>query len=62
MNTLKVAIVASLLAFGALAVSGTGDFNAASAKAHAKKGKPGKCGTFYYYSKKKRMCLNALLK
>jgi hypothetical protein len=30
----------------------------AEAKAHVKKGKPGKCGTFWYYSKKDKGCVS----
>jgi hypothetical protein len=30
----------------------------AAAKAHVTKGKPGKCGTFKYYSKKDKGCVD----
>jgi len=62
MRLFKALLVTAVVATGSLAVSSVGDIGAAQAKAHAKKGSPGRCGVNYYYSKKEGLCLNALLK
>ena len=62
MRKIVFLFAAAAIATASLAVTGAGEFGAANAKAHAKKGKPGQCGKFYYYDKKKRLCLNVRLK
>ena len=60
MRVLKAALAVMFLAAGTLTVTSIGDMGAAEAKAHVKKGKPGKCGTLMYYSKKDRGCVSAV--
>jgi hypothetical protein len=62
MKTFKVLIAVAMVATSAVGFSAVGDFGAAYAKGHTKKGKPGKCGTTFFYSKKERACVNAALK
>lgn len=62
MRFFKVALMCCTMAFGGLVATSIGEPNAAYAKAHAKKGKPGQCGMNYYYDKKERMCVNATFK
>ena len=62
MRWTTLALLSALLALPALTASSIGEFGSAKAKAHAKKGKPGRCGAFYYYDKKQKLCLNARLK
>lgn len=57
MRVLKVALAVAFLAAGTLTVPSIGDFGSAEAKAHVKKGKPGKCGVGSYYSKKDKGCV-----
>ncbi len=62
MNTIRMLLVAAVAVAGGVVATSVGDFGAAEAKAHEKKGKPGSCGTNYYYSKKKKLCVNAAFK
>ena len=62
MKTIKMLLVAAIAGASAVVVPSIGNFSAADAKAHEKKGKPGSCGTNYYYSKKKKLCVNAAFK
>ncbi len=62
MKSIRMLLVAAVAATGGIAASSIGDLGAAEAKAHEKKGKPGSCGTNYYYSKKKGLCVNATFK
>lgn len=56
MRVLKVALAALFLAGSMVTVGSVITADTASAKAHAKKAKPGKCGTMNYYDKKSKSC------
>ena len=57
MRMFKVAMIAVFALASSLTVMSVGSYNAAEAKAHVTKGKPGKCGVGKYYSKKDKGCL-----
>ena len=58
MKAIKIAVAAAFIAAAGLVGSSVGTLGTAEAKAHVTKGKPGKCGTFKYYSKKDKGCLS----
>ena len=60
MRVMRIALAVAFMAAGMLSLSAVGNFGAAEAKAHVTKGKPGKCGTFKYYSKKDKGCISAI--
>jgi hypothetical protein len=57
MRLLKIAMIATFTLASSLTVMSAGSYNAAEAKAHVTKGKPGKCGMGKYYSKKEKGCV-----
>jgi uncharacterized low-complexity protein len=57
MRSLKIALAVAFAATGLLTVSSVGQMSTAEAKAHVTKGKPGKCGTGKFYSKKDKGCI-----
>ena len=62
MKSIRMLLAVLVAGTSAIATMSIGDFGSAQAKAHEKKGKPGSCGTLYYYDKKKRLCVNATFK
>lgn len=58
MRVLKVGLAVLFMAAATLTVTSVSEFGAAEAKSHVKKGKPGKCGTLMYYSKKDKGCVS----
>ena len=57
MRGLKLAIALAFAATGFLTMSSVSEMSSAEAKAHVTKGKPGKCGTGKFYSKKEKGCI-----
>jgi hypothetical protein len=57
MRILKATLIAAFTLVSSLTAMSVGSYNAAEAKAHVTKGKPGKCGMGKYYSKKDKGCL-----
>ena len=57
MRTLKIALAVAFMAASSLTATSIGSMGAVEAKAHVTKGKPGKCGTGKYFSKKDKGCL-----
>jgi uncharacterized low-complexity protein len=57
MRFLKIAMIATFTLASSLTVMSVGSYNAAEAKAHVTKGKPGKCGMGKFYSKKDKGCV-----
>jgi hypothetical protein len=57
MRMFKAALVAAFALASSLTVMSVGSYNAAEAKAHVTKGKPGKCGMGKFYSKKDKGCV-----
>jgi hypothetical protein len=57
MRILKAAMIAAFTLVSSLTVMSVGSNNAAEAKAHVTKGKPGKCGMGKFYSKKDKGCV-----
>jgi hypothetical protein len=53
---MRIFMIVLAAAFG-LAMSSAGEINTAEAAAHVSKGKPGKCGTGKFYSKKDKGCI-----
>jgi uncharacterized low-complexity protein len=60
MRILKAALLAAFTLTSSLTVMSVGSYNAAEAKAHVTKGKPGKCGMGKFYSKKDKGCLSKM--
>ncbi len=58
MRTLKIALALAFVAAASLTATSVGTMGTAEAKAHVTKGKPGKCGTLKYYSKKDKGCVS----
>lgn len=58
MRILKAAMIAAFTLVSSMTVMSVGSYNAAEAKAHVTKGKPGKCGVTKYYSKKDKGCVS----
>jgi uncharacterized low-complexity protein len=57
MRTVRTLFAVAFAAAGLLSMSAIGDMGSAEAKAHVTKGKPGKCGTGKFYSKKDKGCI-----
>jgi hypothetical protein len=57
MRALKTALAIMFLASASLTATSVGSFGVAEAKGHVTKGKPGKCGTGKFYSKKEKGCV-----
>ncbi len=57
MRALTLGMAIAFAAAGFLMVSSVGEMGAAEAKAHVTKGKPGKCGSGKYFSKKDKGCI-----
>ena len=57
MRIVKALMAVAFLAATTLTVSSVGDMGSAEAKAHVTKGKPGKCGTGKFFSKKDKGCI-----
>lgn len=58
MKSVKIVLAAAFLATVSLTATSVGSMGSAEAKAHVTKGKPGKCGTMKYYSKKDKGCVS----
>jgi uncharacterized low-complexity protein len=57
MRIVKLALIAAFALTSSLVATSVGQYNAAEAKAHVTKGKPGSCGMGKYYSKKDKGCI-----